>query len=80
MADDNSQLPTNEQNDSGTTSASEEKDVLESRAKKFKSNEDEEPLEERLHGILCCAVCLDLPKSAVYQVWLSFIRIICFSL
>lgn len=25
-------------------------------------------LEERLGGILCCAVCLDLPKAAVYQV------------
>ncbi|KAJ3648257.1 hypothetical protein Zmor_020073 [Zophobas morio] len=24
-------------------------------------------LEERLGGILCCAVCLDLPKAAVYQ-------------
>ncbi|ELT87328.1 hypothetical protein CAPTEDRAFT_168572 [Capitella teleta] len=24
-------------------------------------------LEERLSGILCCAVCLDLPKVAVYQ-------------
>lgn len=25
-------------------------------------------LEQRLGGILCCAVCLDLPKSSVYQV------------
>lgn len=25
-------------------------------------------LEERLGGILCCVVCLDLPKAAVYQV------------
>lgn len=25
-------------------------------------------LEERLGGILCCAVCLDLPRAAVYQV------------
>lgn len=25
-------------------------------------------LEQRLGGILCCAVCLDLPRSAVYQV------------
>ena len=25
-------------------------------------------LENRLGGILCCAVCLDLPNSAVYQV------------
>lgn len=27
-----------------------------------------EKLEHRLGGILCCAVCLDLPKSAIYQV------------
>lgn len=25
-------------------------------------------LVERLGGILCCAVCLDLPRAAVYQV------------
>ena len=25
-------------------------------------------LEERLNGILCCTVCLDLPAKAVYQV------------
>lgn len=25
-------------------------------------------LEQRLGGILCCAVCLDLPRAAVYQV------------
>lgn len=25
-------------------------------------------LEERLNGILCCTVCLDLPTSAMYQV------------
>ncbi|CAL7938857.1 zinc finger TRAF-type-containing protein 1 homolog [Xylocopa sonorina] len=27
----------------------------------------EQKLEHRLGGILCCAVCLDLPKAAVYQ-------------
>lgn len=27
-----------------------------------------EKLEYRLGGILCCAVCLDLPKTAMYQV------------
>lgn len=27
-----------------------------------------EKLESRLNGILCCAVCLDLPKNAIYQV------------
>ena len=25
-------------------------------------------LEQRLGGILCCAVCLDLPRAAIYQV------------
>lgn len=30
-------------------------------------------LEQRLGGILCCAVCLDLPKSSVYQVCFIFI-------
>ena len=28
-------------------------------------------LEDRLNGILCCAVCLDLPNVAVYQVCIS---------
>lgn len=27
-----------------------------------------EKLEARLGGILCCAVCLDLPRTAMYQV------------
>lgn len=27
-----------------------------------------EKLEHRLGGILCCAVCLDLPRAAIYQV------------
>lgn len=34
-------------------------------AKKFE-------LEDRLGGILCCAVCLDLPKTAVYQVSFAY--------
>lgn len=34
-----------------------------------KANESKaEKLEQRLGGILCCAVCLDLPRAAVYQV------------
>lgn len=34
-----------------------------------KLNDDKKyKLEERLGGILCCAVCLDLPRAAVYQV------------
>lgn len=36
----------------------------------------EQKLEHRLGGILCCAVCLDLPRAAVYQVsFLSYIHI-----
>lgn len=31
--------------------------------------ETSEKLEHRLGGILCCAVCLDLPPAAVYQVF-----------
>ena len=31
------------------------------------SKPEEDKLEQRLGGILCCAVCLDLPKAAVYQ-------------
>jgi len=30
-----------------------------------------EKLEHRLGGILCCAVCLDLPRSSIYQVRIS---------
>lgn len=40
--------------------------------KKRKTAFEEEPsdkLEHRLGGILCCAVCLDLPPAAVYQVF-----------
>lgn len=37
--------------------------------RKFETNSQiNEKLEHRLGGILCCAVCLDLPKIAVYQV------------
>lgn len=31
-----------------------------------------EKLEHRLGGILCCAVCLDLPRAAIYQVRPNF--------
>lgn len=37
-------------------------DVHSMKAKKL------EKLENRLGGILCCAVCLDLPRAAMYQV------------
>lgn len=32
-----------------------------------KADDKKHKLEDRLGGILCCAVCLDLPSSAVYQ-------------
>lgn len=34
---------------------------------KLSHNLDGDKLEERLEGILCCAVCLDLPKTTIYQ-------------
>ena len=47
-------------------------DIVEPEAKKRKldvpEKEPEYKLEERLNGILCCAVCLDLPPLAVFQV------------
>lgn len=39
-----------------------------SKVKKFKPSDENELLEERLNEILCCAVCLDLPKTAAFQV------------
>jgi len=45
-------------------------DDLRSPAKRLclaESKMRDEKLEDRLGGILCCAVCLDLPKLAVYQ-------------
>lgn len=40
--------------------------------KRFKAGErtpgKSDKLEHRLGGILCCAVCLDLPRTAIYQV------------
>lgn len=38
-----------------------------------------EKLEQRLGGILCCAVCLDLPKTAIYQVSAGW-NFLCFRL
>ncbi|XP_047030777.1 cysteine and histidine-rich protein 1 homolog isoform X3 [Helicoverpa zea] len=45
------------------------KDADEPLTKKRKITEKEgsDKLEHRLGGILCCAVCLDLPQAAVYQ-------------
>lgn len=46
-------------------------------------NSKKDKLAERLGGILCCAVCLDLPKASVYQVCFqeyNFILLITFFL
>jgi hypothetical protein len=47
-------------------------DSEEPEAKRKKPNQKSmaivEKLEMRLGGILCCAVCLDLPRTAMYQV------------
>lgn len=37
--------------------------------RKITDKEGSDKLEHRLGGILCCAVCLDLPPAAVYQVF-----------
>lgn len=37
--------------------------------RKLVDKESSDKLEHRLGGILCCAVCLDLPPAAVYQVF-----------
>lgn len=34
-------------------------------------------LEERLYSVLCCTVCLDLPKASVYQVNVSITNFHC---
>lgn len=39
--------------------------------KMISERETSDKLEHRLGGILCCAVCLDLPQAAVYQVFLK---------
>ncbi|XP_026743819.1 cysteine and histidine-rich protein 1 homolog isoform X2 [Trichoplusia ni] len=38
-----------------------------SKKRKITDKEGSDKLEHRLGGILCCAVCLDLPQAAVYQ-------------
>lgn len=62
-------LPSSSEN---SVIASDCKDDEEPSPKKRKTALDSdqiEKLEHRLGGILCCAVCLDLPQAAVYQVF-----------
>lgn len=57
--------------DTTTTDKSEEFIEPDKKRRKLDKNIDvrNEKLEHRLGGILCCAVCLDLPRAAVYQVF-----------
>ena len=65
---------TNDSNEAAVAVKEELGDMDEPDAKKPKLASAEqketiiEKLEQRLGGILCCTVCLDLPKSAIYQV------------
>uniref|UniRef100_A0A2M4BN25 Putative cysteine and histidine-rich protein 1 n=1 Tax=Anopheles marajoara TaxID=58244 RepID=A0A2M4BN25_9DIPT len=59
-------------NDDERRSGGEDDDCDEPEAKRRKKAGDKpmakvEKLEQRLGGILCCAVCLDLPRTAMYQ-------------
>lgn len=68
--------PTTSSNEitSQTTEETEKQDDFaepENKKRKISSNKPEEKiynLVDRLGGILCCAVCLDLPRTAIYQV------------
>ncbi|KAK2164626.1 hypothetical protein LSH36_61g09043 [Paralvinella palmiformis] len=68
MADIGSSTNNNEEIISENT---EKMDIAEPETKKRKVDVPEKnaeyKLEERLNGILCCAVCLDLPPQAVFQ-------------
>lgn len=63
-----------QQQQSRQPSSSDQSDEPESKRIKIEpsvlpsTSESNEKLESRLGGILCCAVCLDLPKTAMYQV------------
>lgn len=63
-----------QQQQSRQPSSSDQSDEPETKRKKIEpsvlpsTSQTNEKLESRLGGILCCAVCLDLPKTAMYQV------------
>lgn len=64
----------NNNSNMSTDSSTVRSDEPEAKRKKTEStpfpstSQTSEKLESRLGGILCCAVCLDLPKTAMYQV------------
>ncbi|XP_013410757.1 cysteine and histidine-rich protein 1 [Lingula anatina] len=63
--------PSLEVRDENQAIADEDRENIEPEKKKAKTEKGGKHLpynlEERLNGILCCTVCLDLPRSAVYQ-------------
>lgn len=69
-----------EQSISIPTSSQQTADVVSDEPEKKRQKLDNSPLkakkleklENRLGGILCCAVCLDLPRAAMYQVSFFF--------
>lgn len=73
--------PSSSVNESNEADVKEVDEIKEPDNKKIKLTTSEkdtfsEKLEHRLGGILCCAVCLDLPKTAIYQVCIICITII----
>lgn len=56
---------------SADRSGEDEPEVKRKKIDKSSTTKMIEKLEARLGGILCCAVCLDLPRTAMYQVNLS---------
>lgn len=70
MADPEAASSSGEQTDIQENEKAEEFIEPEKKRQKFCKITDvkSDKLEQRLGGILCCAVCLDLPRAAVYQV------------
>lgn len=62
-------VPTSSSQQSSEVDASDEP---EKKRPKLERSKKLEKLENRLGGILCCAVCLDLPRAAMYQVGQAF--------
>lgn len=75
MSEMNPTASTNDSNEAAVATKEEREEHLDepdAKKPKLASTEQKETivekLEQRLGGILCCTVCLDLPKSAIYQV------------
>lgn len=63
-------IPSSSENvEGGVVDTTEDEGPSPKKRKTVIENEQSDKLEHRLGGILCCAVCLDLPQAAVYQVF-----------